>query len=169
MLVTLHSNHFPGVCFVALDGSALELRNGIATEINPSEKENLLLQLRGFSASTASRIKLSFSDPSPAALAPITASVAAEAVTPPSELFDGAELSSEDELVLSEDDHLLVLIEVEKLHSKKIEEGEPIVIATGTNPDLPIALRRAYLTAVIADPEIQKGLKKVAEKTLEQL
>ncbi|MDA0267541.1 MAG: hypothetical protein O3A14_11420 [Cyanobacteria bacterium] len=65
---------------------------------------------------------------------------------------------------LSDDDRELIQIEVDKLLAKDtIAEREPLLVATAGNDDLPKVLRLAYLDALIAHGDVQKGLKAIAQ------
>jgi hypothetical protein len=71
---------------------------------------------------------------------------------------------------LSDEDQALVEVEVEKLLAKDtIAEREPLLVATAANEDLPKALRLAYLDAVIAHDDVQKGIKTTAEEWKETI
>jgi hypothetical protein len=63
----------------------------------------------------------------------------------------------------------LIQIEINKLIGKSIAEAQPVLVATGGNEELPLELRKLYLEEVGKHPEIQKGLKAVAEKLLSEL
>ncbi|MBT9316301.1 hypothetical protein [Leptothoe spongobia] len=70
---------------------------------------------------------------------------------------------------LSAEDKDLIDIEVGKLLGKTIAEATPVLTATATNVDIALNLRIAYLQAVIAHDDIQKGLQDEAEDLLEQI
>ncbi len=165
-LVTLDSS-YPSVAFAEVP----LLVTGIPVEVTEEEKQRILDQFAGFQHSVQQKIRLSFSGGVvDTALVPAIAVVPLVS-TPAVEVFDINNLppAVEDLTELSDDDRELVEIEVAKLHGKTVAEAEPFVIATGGNIELPRLLRIAYVDAIIASPEIAKGLKKTAEKLREQI
>lgn len=86
---------------------------------------------------------------------------------PPKAVAEGD--SGTPEINLTSDDGELVQVEVAKLYDKTIAEGTPLIERTAGNEELPIEMRRAYLSAVIEDGELQKGLKDRAQEWLDLL
>jgi hypothetical protein len=98
----------------------------------------------------------------------------AEVVTAPApatvpEIADDPVVHVPDITELTDEDIDLVGIEVGKLLGLTVKQAEPILVATGGSPDLPRTLRVLYLEEVQKHPDVQKSLKDVAEKLLEQI
>ena len=161
--VTLQSDRLPGVQFAGVP----LLGAGIPVEITLEQKESILTQLSTFDPPLKNSITLNFGGES-------DGFVDVPAPTPaPTESPEGGAPAVIPELEqlteLSDDDSDLVDIEISKLLGKTIQEAEPVLIATGGNPDLPVLLRKTYLQRIITHDDLQKGLKAIAEKMLEQL
>lgn len=159
---------------------------GQVYEITPEQKTAILGQYSGYPQRVKDSLKLNFSaDPEAPTVAiasppspPITSSHLSPTPRDSEEggIVDTADLAELTELTetpdlteLSDDDLDLVIVEIGKLKGRTIAEAEPVLIATGGNPELPRALRVAYLKEVQSDSELQKGLKDIAAKLLEQI
>lgn len=162
--VTVHSERFPGVPFAGVPYFAV----GHAYEVTDEQLSSIQQQLAGFDPGVKADIRLAvsgFSSAQPAV------AIANPPSPPPSneEELPSTDPSTEDLVELTDEDIDLIGIEVGKLKGKTIAEAEPILIATAQNLDLPKLLRSTYLEEVIADAELQKGLKEIAARLLEQI
>jgi len=176
--VTITSKHYPGISLVVPELPGVEpptsgshfFASGVAYDCTDATIAAIRKLFAGFeervsskysiqvSGAEVSAIAVAVSDPVPA---PTKSAESAGSDETPTVIEDVAELSDED---LD-----LIDVEISKIDGMSIKEAEPILIATGGNTELPRLLRKTYLEMVIEHPSIQKKLKDVASKLLEQI
>jgi hypothetical protein len=169
MQATVVSDKFPGINLFCPDEPDTLLPKpgsymfyvGIPRVVTAATKGAIVNALANFPPHVQNHLNVQFSD----AIAPDPEAVKSESV-----IAESAE-TTEDEnpIELNEDDLDLISVELSKLVGKPAAEVEPILIATGGNPDLPKALRTEYLKQVVRHPKLGKALKAVAEKLAEQI
>lgn len=179
--VTFTSEKFPGISLILPEvpgakppapgsyyfsvGNAYEVSAACVPAIEeqlagaPENVRNYIKVSVDSGVSVASTVAIAAPPPPPPAAPPVVDSPGEETDEPP----------VVEDVELSDDDLDLVQVEIGKIVGKRIAEAEPVLIATGGNPELPKSLRQFYLQEVIKHPEIQKGLKETAQALLEQI
>ena len=165
MKITFQSPKYPGI---QLGGGLPYFAVGTPYEVAPDVRDKIVQRMATLDPYVAKHFSYSVvGDESPATAIAVVAPAPPPAPTPEPEPEPAEDLAAP--LDLTDDDRELVEFEVNKLLGKTIAEAEPVLIATGGNIELHRDLRRAYLDAVMAHADIQKGLKEVAERMIEQL
>lgn len=168
--IRINSPKYPAIGLMVSDRpkiggpGSFEFAIGQPYEVADPVVEEIQRQIAGFREGVRKVLSLEVRD-----LAPVAAATAGAVQSPPkpkevesSTPVDPVEPSPD---TLSEDDLALVQIEVDKLLAKNtIAEREPLLIGAAGNDDLPKVLRLAYLDALLAHPEVQKGLKEIAQE-----
>jgi hypothetical protein len=157
--VLVTSTRFPGAAFPGCPLFAV----GVVYDITLEQAATIRSNYETFDPMIKADLKIEISGDE---VVPILPAIAVPAVEP--ELAVPVE-AVPDVVELSDDDLDLISIEISKLNGKTIKEAEPLIIQTGGNPELPRLLRVTYLEEVQKHPEVQKTLKEVAEKLLEQI
>lgn len=174
-LVKLNSRKFPGISIILPDRpnppggrGSFEFAMGIEYTLSDASALAVREALNSFPRAVKSNISMQVrpieivqpAEPVAAAIAAPVPAAAASDVGAPAE---------PDPVELADSDLELISIEVEKLHDKTVAQGKPIIEATAGNEELPLQIRKSYLDAVVADPELQKGMKETAQDWLEVL
>lgn len=165
--VTIHSDRYPGLSAPVPEApgtgkpSSFTFAADIAYEVSDATADALAALLESFDPRIGKHYRLSIVDLNPAVeVAPATA----DAIAP----SEPAEVAEPVELVLTDEDQELIDVEVAKLKGLTVAQSLPIVQNTATNEELPVALRRAYLKAVIA-ARTAKAIDAKASELLELL
>jgi hypothetical protein len=162
--ITLHSNFYGTFPFAE---GIPTLSMDTPYPITDEQKESILRQYATFPDRVKSRLRLQFSD---GIVEPAIAAAVQTPLTPTALEIDLDEPPIVEDLTsLSDEDLDLINVEVSKLIGKPVADTQPILVATGGDPEQPKLLRSTYLKEVIAHPEIKKTLKDVAAKMLEQI
>jgi len=162
--VTIHSDRYPGLSAPVPEApgtdkpSSFTFAADIAYEVSDATAAALAALLESFDPRIGKHYRLSIADLSPAVE---TAPATADAIAP-------SEPVETVELVLTDEDQELIDVEVAKLKGLTVAQSLPIVQNTATNEELPVALRRAYLNAVIASRNA-KAIDAKASELLELL
>lgn len=161
--ITLHSDRYPGLATHVLKAPGTDKPGSVnfAVDIPYTVADEtaaaLVALLDSFEERVSRHYRLTIAD-----------------LTPPSEVAGDVTLDvtpveiNPTEVTLTEDDEALIEIEVAKLKGLTVAQAIPIVQNTATNEELPVALRRAYLNAVIATRNA-KAIDAKASELLEQL
>jgi hypothetical protein len=165
-LVSVTSSVYPGIQFATCPYFAA----GASYEVSSDQKQAIITQLANFPDDVQKNLTVSFSDDVASAATVSIANPAAAVAKPPVPPPSPEDIPPPEEVYeLTEDDDDLINIEVSKLLGKTVAEAQPILVATGGNPELPKLVRQTYLERVVDHDEIQKTLKEVALKLAEQI
>lgn len=179
MQLTINSSKYPGISLVVPEipgvipptpGSHY-FASGVAYDCSEATVNEIRRLMAGFEPRVSQAFSIQVLGDRP-----VVAAAVADPPLPPSktdaeESADSAGLDAgaDDVEELTEEDIELIKIEIDKIDALTIAKAEPILVATGGNPEIPLKIRKAYLEEIATHPTIQKTLKDVAARMLEQL